>query len=186
MSSRAIDQLFEAFARHGDNHYGERVSQTAHALQCAEFAVRDGADEALVAASLLHDYGHLIEADRMLDPDNPTTDEMHEMLGADALGAIFGPAVVQPIALHVAAKRYLCATEPGYLEGLSAASAQSLVLQGGPFDADQARQFEAMPFAADAVRLRRYDDRGKIDGGETTRLSDDRDLLLRLALGEGR
>ena len=89
--------------------------------------------------------------------------------------------MVQPIALHVAAKQYLCATEPGYLEGLSAASAHSLALQGGPFDATQVRQFEAMPFSAEAVRLRRYDDLGKVEGGETTRLSDYRDLLLGLA-----
>jgi phosphonate degradation associated HDIG domain protein len=184
MSSSAVDQILEAFARHGDRHYGERVSQTAHALQCAELAARDGADEALVAASLLHDYGHLLEVDRQLDPDNPTTDEIHEMLGADALAAHFGPEVVQPIALHVAAKRYLCATEPGYLDALSAASALSLALQGGPFDAEQVRQFEAMPFAAAAVRLRRYDDQGKIEGGETTRLSDYRALLERLALGQ--
>jgi len=186
MPSPAVDQVLEAFARHGDRHYGERVSQTAHALQCAELAARDGADEALVAASLLHDYGHLLEADRLLDPDNPSSDEMHEMLGADALAAVFGPEVVQPIALHVAAKRFLCATVPGYLEGLSAASAHSLALQGGPFDADQIRQFEVLPFAADAVRLRRYDDEGKVEGGETTRLSDYHALLLRLALGQAR
>ena len=184
MSSIAVDQVLEAFVRHGDRHYGERVSQTAHALQCAELAARDGAGEALVAASLLHDYGHLLEVERLLDPDNPSTDEMHEMLGADAMAAIFGPEVVQPIALHVAAKRYLCATEPGYLEGLSAASVHSLTLQGGPFDPVQVRQFEAMPFAADAVRLRRYDDQGKIEGGETTQLADYRALLHRLALAQ--
>jgi len=186
MSSAAIDRILDAFARHGDRHYGERVSQTAHALQCAELAAREGAGDAMVAASLLHDYGHLLEVDRQADPDNPSTDEMHEMLAADALAAVFGPEVVQPIALHVAAKRYLCATEPGYLEGLSAASAHSLALQGGPFDATQVRQFEAMPFSAEAVCLRRYDDLGKVEGGETTRLSDYRDLLLGLASRQGR
>lgn len=185
MTEAAVDTLLAAFARHGDRHYGERVSQTAHALQCAEIARRDGAGDALIAASLLHDYGHLIEADRQLDPEHPDTDEMHEMLAADALASLFGPEVVQPIALHVAAKRYLCATEAGYSAGLSAASTHTLQLQGGPFDAVQVAQFEAMPFAADAVRLRRYDDLAKIFGAETTRLEDYRSLLLALARNNG-
>jgi len=72
--------------------------------------------------------------------------------------------VIQPIALHVAAKRYVCAVEPGYLDGLSDASRLSLQLQGGPYSAPDAARFIARLYAADAVRLRRYDDLAKVVG----------------------
>ena len=74
------------------------------------------------------------------------------------LGRRFGPATLEPIRLHVDAKRFLCAREPGYLEALSPDSQRSLQLQGGVFDSAQASAFEALPYAKDAVRLRRWDD----------------------------
>ena len=88
-------------------------------------------------------------------------DGEHEALGALSLSAWFPPAVTQPIALHVAAKRWLCAREPGYFEALSAASQLSLELQGGPFEPGEADDFLTRPYAAEAIRLRRWDDFGK-------------------------
>src|SRR5205807_794078 len=76
----------------------------------------------------------------------------------------FPPAVVDPVGLHVAAKRYLCAVEPKYLEQLSDSSRLSLELQGGPFRAEEVREFRALPHWHEAVRLRRYDDIGKAPG----------------------
>ena len=81
--------------------------------------------------------------------------------GAQWLGQWFGPAVTEPVRLHVAAKRYLCATEPGYLGLLSAESVRTLALQGGPMTPEQAAAFGALPFAHDAVAVRRWDDEAK-------------------------
>jgi phosphonate degradation associated HDIG domain protein len=159
MTTLTIDQILADYDRLGHRLYGEQVSQSQHALQCAALAAQDGAAESLIVAALLHDYGHLLEA--LEDSGEPEADARHEMAGAALLGPVFGPAVTQPIALHVAAKRYLCAVEPGYLQALSPASVHSLALQGGPFTADQAVKFERLEGSADAVRLRRYDDLGK-------------------------
>ena len=78
--------------------------------------------------------------------------------------------VTLPVARHVAAKRYLCAVEPEYFDGLSAGSKRSLELQEGPFDAEAASAFIACPGGAEAVRLRRWDDKAKIRGFETPAL----------------
>ena len=63
--------------------------------------------------------------------------------------------------LHVAAKRYLCATEPGYADALSPASVYTLGVQGGPMRGAELAEFEANPYAAGAVRVRRWDDLAK-------------------------
>jgi len=65
------------------------------------------------------------------------------------------------VRLHVAAKRYLCASEPGYYGRLSAESVRTLAVQGGPMTVDQVAAFEALPFARDAVAVRRWDDEAK-------------------------
>lgn len=162
----ALDEIRAAFARRGVETYGEGVSQLEHALQCALCAERDGAGAALIAATLLHDIGHLIHD---LPPDiaDQGIDAQHESLGSAWLSQHFGPAVTEPVRLHVAAKRYLATIEPGYFELLSAASVQSLQLQGGLMSMAERARFAAEPFAKDAVRLRRWDDEGKIIGMTT-------------------
>jgi len=77
----------------------------------------------------------------------------------------------------VPAKRYLCAVEPGYFDILSPASVRSLELQGGRFTADEAKAFQTVAHADDAVRLRRWDDRAKAPGTATKTLRDYTDLL---------
>jgi phosphonate degradation associated HDIG domain protein len=174
MSHAAIESIFQLYERRGEGRYGEGVSQLEHALQCAQLAMQEGAGDSLVAAALLHDIGHLLDAD---DSFNTQADDRHEAKGAAALRGLFGPDVVQPIALHVAAKRYLCATEAGYFENLSDASRQTLKLQGGPFSARQAQRFEVVPHFAEAVRLRRYDEDGKLNGADCKPLRDYGPLL---------
>lgn len=178
MARTFVDEIFEAFDRRGADHYGEDITQLEHALQCAKLAQDDGAEDSLVAAALLHDYGHLFEGRG--EAAEHGIDARHEAHGATLLKRWFGPEVSTPIALHVVAKRYLCATEPGYEEGLSTASSLSLRLQGGPFTLEQCLKFEAASFAPDAIRLRRYDDLGKIPNAEVPALSTYRDLLSRL------
>ncbi len=136
------------------------VSQYTHALQTAALAEQHDASDALVAAALLHDLGHLLH-DRpegeMLDEH----DDVHQYLALPFLRPWFDDAVLMPIKLHVDAKRYLCATEPAYWQGLSAGSRHSLELQGGPFTPDAVAAFLEQPHATDAVALRRWDDQAK-------------------------
>ncbi len=160
-----MKEIRGAFARRGDEGYGEGVSQLEHAIQCAAFAERDGASDALVAAAYLHDIGHLLH-DLPQDIADRGVDTQHESTGSAWLSQYFGPELTEPVRMHVAAKRYLAATEPGYFDLLSDASKLSLQLQGGPMSPEQVRAFEAEPFFADAIRLRRWDEEGKIVGFE--------------------
>lgn len=160
----AIEALF---AEKGDRAYsGEPVSQLEHALQSAWLAEQDGADAALVTAALLHDLGHLLN-DQGETPTLRGIDDRHEYVAIPRLRELFGDAVTQPIRLHVAAKRYLCARGDGtaggaeYFAALSPDSVRSLALQGGAFSDAEADAFIAQPYAADAVRVRRWDDLAK-------------------------
>lgn len=144
----------------GRARYGaEAVSQLQHALQCATLAEGEDAPPQLVAAALLHDIGHLVADDEDAAPRG--IDMQHEDVAARWLARRFQVGVVEPVRLHVPAKRYLCAVEPGYFESLSFASVRSLALQGGTFESDAAQSFIAQPHAQEAVRLRRWDDLAK-------------------------
>ena len=91
-------------------------------------------------------------------------------VAADALAQLCSDDVTTPVRLHVAAKRYLGAIEPAYLDTLSPASVQSLELQGGVFTPAQADAFATQSHALAAVRLRRYDDLAKVVGLPTPTL----------------
>ena len=182
MGDGVIDVIFERFASRGDSSYlGEPVTLTEHMLQTALAAEADGAGASLVAAALLHDYGHLIH-DLPEDSAEHGVDTRHEDVGFDFLARHFPAAVVDPVRLHVAAKRYLCAVEPAYLEQLSEASRLSLELQGGPFSEAEVREFEALPGWQDAVRLRRYDDLGKAPARSLPAVERFRTLLESVAI----
>src|SRR5215813_11033117 len=117
-----IRALFEA---KGDRMYsGEPVTQLEHALQTAALAEEAGADAALISAALLHDLGHLLN-DQGETPTERRIDDVHQYYALPFLRALFGDDVLEPIRLHVDAKRYLCATRPGYQAALSADSQRS-------------------------------------------------------------
>ena len=166
-----LQAVHGAFARRGHETYGEGVDMTAHAVQCAAWAAGDGATPHLVAAALLHDIGHLVH-DLPADIADHGVDTAHEVLGATWLARYFGPAVTEPVRLHVAAKRYLAATESGYLARLSPASIQSLDLQGGPMTPTEAESFRSEPYFHDALRLRRWDEAGKVPGADALTVAD--------------
>jgi phosphonate degradation associated HDIG domain protein len=158
------DRLLAVIETRGGGWYGsERINEEAHSLQCAALAERHGASPAMIAAALLHDIGHLLEGAAEDDAEHGR-DDRHEETGAEYLGQWFGPAVTEPVRLHVAAKRYLCATEPGYARRLSAASARSLAVQGGPMGELEIAALERNPALADAVRLRQWDEEAKVVG----------------------
>jgi phosphonate degradation associated HDIG domain protein len=166
----ATVEVLNLFREHGNSQYGnEAVSQLEHALQAAHFAEQAGGTAELITSALLHDVGHLLHN---LPDDAPEQgiDDHHEKLGARWLEARFGANVVEPVRLHVAAKRYLCAAEDGYLATLSPPSVLSLKLQGGPMSAPECREFEGHPEFANAVALRRFDDAAKIPNFKTADL----------------
>jgi gamma-butyrobetaine dioxygenase len=160
-------------------YFGEPVTQLQHALQTAALAEGAGAPGALVVAALLHDIGHLLMT-ATTDALPGDTDPHHEDAGERWLSAHFGPAVTEPIRLHVAAKRYLCAIDPDYAASLSPASQDSLLLQGGPMTADEVSAFTATPWAAEAAALRRWDDAAKTPGLDVPGLSQYRSRIVRL------
>ena len=175
-----IDRIYALFAVHGSAHYGENISQLDHAVQCAQLAVEHNCPESLVAAALLHDIGRMIDPAGN-DAELQGQDAAHEDIGAAWLAPAFPPVATEPIRLHVAAKRYLCGTEPSYAATLSAASLLSLGVQGGPMSQVEARAFEAEAFYADAVQLRRFDDWGKREGCAPAPLDAYRPLLERVS-----
>jgi len=166
-----IESIVRLYAEKAGSQYGsEAVSQLEHALQCAQLALDAGASNELAAAAFLHDIGHLVApAPHELGRD---VDDVHQYLALPFLRPGFGDAVLEPIRLHVEAKRYLCQAEPAYWSSLSPASRHSLALQGGVHDAEQAAAFLRQPFADDAVRLRRWDDLAKVPGAATLDLGE--------------
>ena len=175
-----VDEIIELFARRGgDAYFGEPVSQLEHALQTAFQAEQEGASDTLIAAALLHDVGHLLHK-LPEDIADSGVDGRHEQVGATWLARYFPAAVTEPIRLHVAAKRYLCAIDDAYQRGLSAASVRSLVLQGGPMSDGEVREFEASPYARECVRLRRWDEMAKVVGSTAQGLAQYQFLLEKL------
>lgn len=176
-----VDEIFDLFVRRGgEAYFGEPVTQLEHALQTALQAEQASASSSLIVAALLHDLGHLLHK----LPENIADqgiDARHERLGAAWLAKHFPPEVAEPVKLHVAAKRYLCAVDTAYQARLSPASIQSLALQGGVMDADAVRQFEQNHFYRDAVALRRWDDEAKIIGLSLPPLEQYRPLIMHFA-----
>jgi len=162
-----VDAIAELFTSEGARDYlGEPVTVAAHLLQAGALAEAAGAPPALIAAALLHDVGHLRGADPSAVELSGRelmagTDNRHGHRGAAWLSQWFPADVTEPVRLHVGAKRYLCAVEPSYFALLSQASVYTLSVQGGPMTAEEAREFAALPYAADAVRVRRWDDQAK-------------------------
>jgi|HubBroStandDraft_5_1064220.scaffolds.fasta_scaffold343333_1 phosphonate degradation associated HDIG domain protein len=158
----SIAWLVALMADKGRRRYGlHDVTQLQHALQSAMFAERSGTTPALITAALLHDIGHMVH-DLGENPAKGGVDDRHELFGHDFLVRHFGAEVTEPVRLHVAAKRYLCAIDPDYFALLSPDSVLSLGLQGGPMVASEVAAFRAEPHADAAVCLRRCDDAAKV------------------------
>jgi phosphonate degradation associated HDIG domain protein len=167
-----LNDIQRLLVKRGAQQYGrEAVSQLEHALQCAHLAEVAGESDALVVACLLHDLGHLLasESPGSMEPDTEPCmdhdkdhDDLHQYKLLPFLRGVLPDEVLEPIRLHVEAKRYLCQAEAGYFESLSPASVHSLALQGGTFTEVEARAFLHQSHAREAVRLRRYDDLAKV------------------------
>ena len=165
--------------RGAEEYLGEPVTVAEHMLQGAMLAEAENAGDELIAAALLHDIGHFTSSFGTYSPED-TEDRHHDDEGARLLQPFFPPAIVECVRLHVAAKRYLCATDPSYFGRLSEASVHTLSLQGGPMSSDEVAAFRRSPFHSEEVRVRRWDEAGKEAGVETPPFSHYASLLQRV------
>jgi phosphonate degradation associated HDIG domain protein len=175
------DQIFSIFREYGSRHYGENVSELDHALQTAEFARQFGEADSIVLSCLLHDYGHMLH-DLGEDIAQHGIDAKHEIIGATLLKDLFPEIILEPIRQHVAAKRYLCWKNPAYEAGLSESSRLSLQLQGGPMTDVEAQKFETNPHFIACIKVRYYDDMGKVPNMPTADLQSYRSLIEKYLL----
>ena len=164
-----VDELRSLFLDRGSARYADSVRHVDHALRCATLAEREGAPAWLVTAALTHDIGHLLISEDNRD-EASIDDDRHEQVGADWLTSRFDSRVAQLVGAHVAAKRYLCATEPGYMRSLPLACQRTLALQGGPMCSAEIERFNAYAHAAEALRLRRWDEKSQFTLDESSRL----------------
>ena len=182
MTDRLLAAMRESAAR---SYGGESVTELAHALQCADLGRAAGADEELQLACLLHDVGrYAVDQSLIVDKKSRDASPMrqgargHGDAGADLIAPWVPERVAWCIRMHAEAKRYLCAIEPAYHDGLSAGSKRTLVIQGGVMPREDAERFAAHPWTHEAVALRRWDDQAKVVGKPTSTL-EDWELLLR-------
>jgi len=153
------------------------VSQLDHALQTAALLAHLHAeDEELAVAGLVHDIGHLLPGG---------TDQAHATDAARAVRRALGERVAGTVGLHVAAKRYLVATDAGYGGVLTRDSVVSLRRQGGAMTNAETAEFLSQPWAGDAVTLRRADDSGKVEGLRVRDLTEWTPLLQRVSRRAG-
>ena len=161
--------------------YDEVVTELQHAEQCAAMAAEQGAPPHLVAAALLHDVGHLVVLDNVPLGEELERDAHHERAGATHLRRWFGPEVTEPVRLHVAAKRYLCAADADYLAHLTPSSERSLRVQGGVMSPTEVAAFEAEPWFEGATSVRRWDDDAKVAELDVPAFATSRALLASLS-----
>jgi len=170
-----VDEIINKYQNNNSLYIGEKVTMTEHMIQTAMLAEENRSPASLICACLLHDYGHFI----IEDPDHlvsKSLDGKHEDIGFNFLKNYFKPEVVEPIKLHVQAKRYLC-REKSYWNTLSEASKVSLKLQGGAMNDKEAKKFISFKFYDKAILLRIYDDEGKIPNTRMKKIEEYRNLI---------
>jgi predicted HD phosphohydrolase len=159
---------------------GEPVDQLQHALQSAALATESAyrTDLAFVAACLLHD---IARAPAVAGIRYDAPDEHHGAAGSRWITPRYGERVAWLAEQHVAAKRYLVATDAAYVEALSPVSRQTLIGQGGKMSPEEVLAFEASTDHALAVQLRRFDDQAKVENLSVPGVEAYRPILLVLA-----
>ena len=170
-----VDKIINKYQTNNSLYIGEKVTITEHMIQTAMLAEQNHSSKSLICACLLHDYGHFI----IEDPDHlvsKSIDGKHENIAFNFLKNYFKPEVVEPIKLHVQAKRYLCRNK-SYWNNLSKASKISLKLQGDIMTDDETKKFVSLKFHDDAIMLRKYDDDGKKINIKIKKIEEYRNLI---------
>ena len=159
-----LSELERLFRQYGDQHYGEHCTQYEHMAQCGWWADQKGYDEDLVIAAFLHDLGHLLAEAQNLPGRDQWGYARHDVLAEAWLrDRGFPDSVCVPIGQHVQAKRYLVSAREGYADKMSTASQATLTQQGGPFNEQECRAFEAQPYFEQTLKLRELDELGKAE-----------------------
>jgi len=179
MTSQLQDLYLILKKSHTNNYIGENVSQLEHFVLAAQLAEKEYPhDYELVVAAFLHDIGHQLwdRHNQLISPDGTFLGlHSHETIGAQWLHQMgFSERICALVRNHVKAKKYLAYKIPDYIQTLSLASQQTLVLQKGMMTAEEAFNFEMDPYFDDSLLIRRYDDSAK----DASQLSRPLDLAL--------
>ena len=156
---KKVTEIFSLYEKHGDEEYGEGVTQLMHMVQAGNLAKQDGYDDEMILAAFFHDIGHFLENGKSMGVYGK---QDHDKLGYDYLIENgFSQRLAKLVASHVPAKRYLTFKNKEYYAGLSDASKITLGFQGGPMTPEEATQFEKDPLIEQYITIRRYDDLAK-------------------------
>ena len=179
-----VDLLFDFIKEEGKTNYDESVTQLQHSLQTASLARTEDGRRHIVIASLLHDIGHLLIDENDSKNDFLKKDLNHENIASNFLKDFFSEEITESIRLHVVAKRYLGSSDNSYYESLSKASKNSFKVQGGALNKEEINELENNKYFKDAVRLRKWDDRGKVSLKEVEELDTYKEMIVaeRLAI----
>ena len=150
------------FNKYGNEDYdGEPISQTSHMIQCAMLAMGEGEIE-LTLGAFLHDIGHLLKHEQPTEAMGSFGVVNHEGIGAAYLRERgFSERICAVVANHVAAKRYLVATDEMYAAKLSTASRETLKWQGGPMTEKEVKAFKKHSYFEDIIKVRMWDEKAK-------------------------
>lgn len=162
-AKQTTQEIMNLFAQFGNNDYdGEPVTQTSHMVQCAMLAMQANADQELVLGAFLHDIGHLIGHKQKAVDMQGFGAVNHEAIGAEYLRKHqFGERICAVVEGHVAAKRYLVATNKSYAEKLSSASRETLRWQGGAMNEEEVNRFEQHRYYKEIIQVRLWDEEAK-------------------------
>ena len=171
-----VEEIIFSFTNNKSLYIEERLTMSEHMIQTAMQAEKNKCSGDLICSSLLHDYGHFV----VEDPDQLIANQIdgnHEIIGANYLKSFVSNKIIEPILLHVDAKKYL-AREKKYFNSLSGPSKVSLKLQGGIMSDDEAKQFEQNKNYKNAIKLRRFDEGAKKQNIKIKHIKDYKELLI--------
>ena len=178
-SQSKVDSIIQLYNDKGDVEYdiGEKVSQIEHGLQAADTAREKGYDVETQIAALLHDIGHLLDAEKMADLGIKD----HEKVASDHLKELgFPDKVCQLVRNHVNGKKYLIAVNKDYNDNLSNASRQTLKHQGGPMSKKEQKEFEKGPYFQDHLNFRELDEIAKVENKITNTFQFYQPIMIQL------
>ena len=169
---QTVSEIAGYFRDFGQGTYEEACTQQAHGQQCGTFALQQNLDIDMAIAAFLHDIGHFIAEQQEREEFNDFGYAKHSEVGAKYLAEKgFSERIVRLVNFHVQAKRYLAATEDGYIEELSSASIETMKQQGGPMNDTEVAAFEQQPDFEELVTIRRLDELGKLEHMEVKPMS---------------
>ena len=173
-----IQEIFQLFEKYGREQYGEDITQEEHALQSALLAEKEGFDNEVIIAALLHDIGHLFSEISSEEKMGDLGIMSHEKVGADYLrNKGFSEKIALLVEGHVEAKRYLTFKYPEYYFQLSEASKKTLKYQGGVMNEEEAKIFENHPLFKLNLKMREWDDMAKIEDLKLPEINDYKSLI---------